>query len=283
MRADFAAARDFVVREGRVLERRLFARLFDGADPHGVVDAVRGYRNPDGGFGHGLEPDKRCPDSQPLDVQIALETMDAAGDVDRTLALGACDFLESVADERGAVPPVLPSIAAYPRAEHWGDGDFPPGLNPTAGIAALLHKHRVEHPWRERATRFCLEEIERSPPEEAHTIRVALLFVEHVSAAESLVEPLVERLPTASYFRADPHDPGYGLTPLDFAPRPDSRWRSLFADDDVDGHLDRLERDQADDGGWPLTWTPPSEASSLEWRAIQTILAIRVLRAYGRL
>jgi hypothetical protein len=280
---DLAAAREFVVREGRVLEQRLFAAVFDGADPRGVVDALLGFRNSDGGFGHGLEPDKRCPDSQPLDAQIAFETMDAAGHFEGELARAACDFLTSVADERGAVPPVLPSIAAYPRADHWGDGDYPSGLNPTAAIAGLLHKHGVEHPWRDRATRYCLDEIERAPPEEAHTLRAALLLVEYLPGAEPLAPLLSERIPTAAWFRADPHDPEYGLTPLHFAPTPDSPWRSLFADEDIEGHLDRLTGDQADDGGWPLTWEPPSQASALEWRAIETLRAVRVLRAYGRL
>src|SRR5579875_2503361 len=65
----FAAARDFIYREGRLLDQR-------------VLEALRGYRNAAGGFGHGLEPDKRCPASQPLDVETALQTMDAAGAVD---------------------------------------------------------------------------------------------------------------------------------------------------------------------------------------------------------
>jgi len=47
------AAREFVHTHGRVLERR----LLDGAPPADVVDALLPYRNPDGGFGHGLEPD----------------------------------------------------------------------------------------------------------------------------------------------------------------------------------------------------------------------------------
>ena len=70
----FNAGRDFVRQEARLVERRLFATLFEDADPHGVVDALRGYQNADGGFGHGLEPDKRCPDSLPLDVEVAFDT-----------------------------------------------------------------------------------------------------------------------------------------------------------------------------------------------------------------
>lgn len=73
------------------------------------------------------------------------------------------------------------------------------------------------------------------------------------------------------------------MTPLHLAPRPDSPWRALFTEDAIEGHLDRLQRDQQPDGGWPLTWEPPGLASTLEWRGIETLRALRVFVAYGRL
>lgn len=51
----------------------------------------------------------------------------------------------------------------------------------------------------------------------------------------------------------------------------------------IDAHLDRLGRDQQPDGGWPITWTPPGRTSELAWRASETIKALHVLIAYGRL
>src|SRR6266487_3972387 len=75
----FEPARLFLYRDARVLERRRFATQFEGASPDGVVDALRGYRNADGGFGHGLEPDKRTSASQPLDVHVAFEALAEAG------------------------------------------------------------------------------------------------------------------------------------------------------------------------------------------------------------
>ena len=72
------------------------------------------------------------------------------------------------------------------------------------------------------------------------------------------------------------------MTPLHIVPTPSSRWRSLFADDLIEGHLDRLERDQQADGGWAITWEPPSAASTLEYRGMMTLWALRVLAAYGR-
>lgn len=99
-----------------MLERRLFATLFEGAAADGVVAAVLGYRNDDGGFGHGLEPDKLAPESQPRDVQFALQTLHAAGAHEPEVARRTCDFLGTVADDRGLVPIVLPSVGRYPRA-----------------------------------------------------------------------------------------------------------------------------------------------------------------------
>ena len=86
-------AADFLARQARLLEQRLYATLFEGAPAAGVVEALRGYQNEDGGFGHGLEPDKRCPASQPLDVQVALETLVAAGASDAAMLQRACDYL----------------------------------------------------------------------------------------------------------------------------------------------------------------------------------------------
>jgi hypothetical protein len=281
----FAAARAFVYQDARLLERRLFATLFEGAPADGVVDAVRGYRNPDGGFGHALEPDKRAPQSQPLDVLFALETLDTAGAFPLELVLPACDFLASVADASGALPIVLPSVADYPRANHWADGQFPPTLSPAVGIVALLAKHGVDHPWRERAEAYCWNELEQSTSDDAHAIRDAVQFVEHAPdriRAEPLAARLADQLRKARYFRTDPDDTEYGLTPLDFATSPESPWRTFLTDAEIEGHLDRLERDQEDDGGWPLSWEPPTDASRLEWRGRVTVDAVRVLTAYGR-
>ena len=57
---DFDAAAEFMATRARVLDRRVFQRLFQGGAPEPVRDAVAAYRNDDGGFGHALEPDLRA-------------------------------------------------------------------------------------------------------------------------------------------------------------------------------------------------------------------------------
>ena len=61
----FASARTFIYASARLLERQLFAVLFEDDDPRSVISALRAYQNPDGGFGNALESDLRTPVSQP--------------------------------------------------------------------------------------------------------------------------------------------------------------------------------------------------------------------------
>jgi hypothetical protein len=286
----FGAARDFIRREGRLLERRLFATCFEGAAASGVVAAVKGFRNDDGGFGHGLEPDKRCPASLPIDVEAALQALVTAGATDRAVVDGACDYLAKVAAgarSGGAVPPAFPVIEDYPRAAHWTSWTYEPGLNPTAGLVGLLRQLGADHPWVDEASAFCWSQLDRPElPGEAHTLSEVFVFLEHNPETERSARAatrVADALVNASSWRADPDGPDYGLTPLNIAPLASSRWRSLFSEAALAAHLDRLKRDQQADGGWPLTWEPPSEAAILEWRGMVTLGALRTLVSYGRI
>ena len=284
------AAEGFLLAEARVLERRLFATCFRDAPAAGVVDALRGYQNSDGGFGHGLEPDKRSPASLPIDVEIAFQTLAVAGVSDSEMVGRACDFLSRTAveaDAGGAVPLAFPVIESSPRADHWTDWTYEPGVNPTAGLAGLLYRLGFEHPWRDEATSFCWQALEgQALPDEVHALSELLVFLEFVpdrARAGNHAAAVLEHMTTSTTFHLDPDDSGYGLSPLHVAPTPDSRWRSLFSDAQITAHLDRLLHTQQSDGGWPITWEPPSAASLLDWRGIVTLQAVRTLRAYGRL
>jgi hypothetical protein len=282
-----ARARDFVYANGRVLDRRLFGARFDGEDPAGVVAALLAHRNPDGGFAHGLEPDTRTPHSQPLDTWIALELLRSLGGPADEVVRAACDWLASVASPDGGVPTLLPTIVGYPRASHWAENDeYPPSLLPTADVTAVLLGWGVDHPWIERATDWCFAHLEQETPTGAHEIRSGLTLLAEAPerpASSALADRLVAALSTADWYRADPDDPAYGVTPWSIAPTPDNRWRSLFDDALFEAHLDRLERDQEPDGGWAVSWQPAEGASLLDCRSATTLEALTVLQAHGRL
>jgi hypothetical protein len=283
----FLAATRFLQREARPLERRLHATLYLGESPDGVVNALRAYRNADGGFGHGLEPDKRCPASLPIDVEVAFQALADAGAADPELLGPACDFLARVAREDGAVPLAFPVIEEYPRAGHWTEWTYQPGVNPTAGLAGLLHRMGFEHPWRAAATRFCWDAVESGNlPDEVHGLSEVMGFLAHVpdrGRATGHAAHVLERMTATSMFQTMPKPGEYGLTPLHVAPAADSPWRGLFDDAQIEAHLDHLETAQLPDGGWPVTWEPPGESSRLEWRGMVTLQALRTLTSYGRL
>ncbi len=286
----FTAGDQFLRKQARLLERRLFATCFLAAPATGVIDALRGYQNDDGGFGHGLEPDKRCPASLPVDVEAAFGAMNTAGAADARMVRRACDFLARTAAEAGAggaVPLAFGVIESYPRAEHWSAWTYVPGINPTAGLVGLLYSMGVDHPWMPQATRYCWDKIEAGEVlDGVHTFSEALVFLEHVpdrARADRCAAELAGRLGDVPGLHLDPDAEGYGLSPLHFAPTAKSRWRELFTAAQIDAHLDKLERSQQPDGGWTIGWQPPSEASELEWRGIVTLSALRTLTSYGRL
>ncbi len=101
MPIDRAAAEQFIWASARLLDRHRYAMLFAGAPAEPVVEALSGYRNADGGFGHGLEPDLRCPSSQPAPTLYALEILNEAGAATATMVRGARGWLASIAAPDG--------------------------------------------------------------------------------------------------------------------------------------------------------------------------------------
>ncbi len=284
MSADLAAAAEFVLREARLLDRHRFVHRFGDGAPEAVLAALLAYQNDDGGFGNALEPDLRGPGSQPVPLEHALKILDEIDLFDEDIVVRACDWLASVSTDAGGVPFVLETVADGPHAPWWEPtGEASP--NPTAGIAGLLHKRAVDHPWLGRATDYLWDALEHADGLGADDAISVLAFLEHApdsDRAEAVFERLSERI-LNELVALDPSTPGYVKTPLEFAPRPDALARRLFDDATIELHLDALAAKQEADGGWPITWEPPSAAAVHEWRGHTTIKWLEVLDDYGRL
>ena len=156
MSHDIEAARRFIHANGRLIDRHRLSVMLDGAPIEPLLTALRAYRNPDGGFGHALEPDVRCPGSQPAAPLQALEVLVDAGAYDEPMVADAVDWVGAIAAPDGGVPTVLPSAAGRsstcsgPPGRPWSGAGWPPSepsvcYVPTHGSAVLVDTTDVRH------------------------------------------------------------------------------------------------------------------------------------------
>lgn len=273
----------FLYANARLVDRAVFAVRFSRAEPDRLVRAVVAYRNADGGFGHALEADLRTPASQPLHTEVALWLLCEGGTRQPELAAQACEYLARVANDACELPAFVDGALDYPAASHWQDGyGSQPNIDRVYSVAAALHWHGAQHEWLTKATQACLEHLGDEPSDDAHILQAIGSFLIETGHTERL-EELQAPISAARYYVEETPVTRYGLTPLRFAPSPESPIRRFFADELIEAHLDDLLARQSDDGGWPISFESPSEAAHLEWRGRWTVEALIMLEAYGRL
>jgi hypothetical protein len=283
---DLDAATQFIAANARVLDRRRFERLFGGGDAGPVRDAVAAYRNADGGFGLGLEPDCRAPGTQPAAIEMALRVLDETDAWDADLVTGACDWLQDNAPAEGGSAFVEPTVEGWPHAPWWvPEAGRTASLISTGQIAATLYARGFAHPWLDRATDLMWSRIESLGGEPGpYDMYGVVSFLDHVpdrARAERALHGVAPML--LKVVALDPGEPGETHSPLGYAPRPGSLARSLFSEQVIDAHLDHLAAEQRDDGGWMFNWLSWSPAAELDWRGYITVSSLVTLRDNGRL
>jgi hypothetical protein len=158
----------------RLLDRHRLATLLHGAPLAPVLDALRAYRNPDGGFGHGLEPDVRAPESEPAATLHALEVLGEIGALDDPMVTDAAAWVATIANPDGGVPFVLPTAAAHPHAPWMVPSDG--GSHLTFAIAGELWEAGSSEPWLQRATEWCWTKLERPDELGGYLVKFGLDF-----------------------------------------------------------------------------------------------------------
>ncbi|SFW68382.1 hypothetical protein [Amycolatopsis australiensis] len=293
MAANLPAAASFMATHARLLDRRRFELLLGNGGTDAVLAAVDGYRNPDGGYGWGLEPDLRAPESQPGGALHAFEVFEEIGPVTTPHAVRLCDWLASVSTPDGGLPFALPVADPAGCAPFWVQADpAAASLQSTAfatGVALRVARHDRavrEHPWLAAATEYCVRSIrELSGPPHAIALSFAVGFADAAHDFHAEAPDLLDRL--AAYVPPDGLAPvsggsdGETLRALDFAPLPDRPARALFKQDVIDAELQRLAGGQEDDGGWRVDFASFSPAAELEWRGYATVRAVSILQRNG--
>ncbi|WP_034274503.1 hypothetical protein [Actinospica robiniae] len=299
MSIDLQKAASFLAGYGRVLDRRRFALLATDAGPtvenrRAVLAALDGYRNADDGYGWGMEPDLRAPESQPAGALHALEAIADVGPETALATPALLDWLHRATLEDGGLPFALPVADPTACAPFWAQADTgTSSLQITAAVAAQAHRAArfdlriTGHPWLEKVTRYCFDAIaalDEAPF--AYVLSFVLGFLD--AAADTRPEALELLRHVGKFVPEDGAVPvaggaeGETLHLLDYAPRPGRPVRGLLDEQAVIRDLDRLESGQLEDGGWAVDFTSYSEAAALEWRGYATVGAVSILRANGR-
>ena len=276
-----------------MIERRLFDFHFGTGIQEGVFHAVYAYRNSDGGFGHGMEPDTASPESQPLFSIMALETLDEIGYLTKEIILN--DFMpyfESVTTERGGIPWMLKPTSEYPCSDHFKTVKEWAALSTTAPLLAILEKHAIDIPWMNTAEQFVWDEIKRIKQKHVFCylcVPRQLQFLEYTKSrdkADIALNNLENWILADGILCKDKTDEGWGLYgkphSLNYAPSPESVLYPIFSQKTINSDLDELINRQKTDGRWD-TWYGISEGMKLEWAGIQTLWSLKTLKNYNRI
>jgi hypothetical protein len=292
---DISRAASFLAGHGRLLDRRRFELLVGETEPAAVLAALDGYRNADGGYGWGLEPDLRAPESQPGGALHAFEVFEDIAPATTPRAVELCDWLDSVTLPDGGLPFALPMVDAGACAPFWAGAD--PTVSTlqstafTAGAALRVAGHDpavAAHPWLARASRYCFDAIGAlgsAPHAIALSFAVRFLDAAHerYPAAPPLLARLARFVPDTGLVPVEGGSDGETMRALNFASVPGSPASALLRPGVIEAELDDVAAQQQDDGGWTVDFASYSPAAALEWRGYVTVGALLTLDRAGRL
>jgi hypothetical protein len=297
MSIDLCAASAFMTTHARLLDRQRFRLLLGESGPDGVLAALEAYRNADGGYGWGLEPDLRAAESQPGGALHAFEAFAEVAPATSPRAAELCDWLAAASLADGGLPFALPIADAAGCAPFWAEADATvSSLHITSAVVAMAHRVAAHdpavarHPWLADATRYCLGEIARlDEPRSALELLYVLGFLDVLAGsgggepdAAAHLERMAAAIPASGELPVEGGAADEKVRPLDVAPRPDRPVRRHLRPEAVAADLDRLAAGQADHGGWEVDYAAWSPAAALEWNGYATVRAVAVLRANGR-
>jgi hypothetical protein len=287
METYLSRAAAFLNGHARLIDRRRFDVVTGRGSGAGVLAALAAYRNPDGGFGWGLEPDLRSPESQPAGALHAFEVLEEVGGGGE-FGGPLCDWLSTVTLGDGGLPFALPLTEPEGSSPIWAKADTTSSSPQiTCAVAAAAHwvaRHDPavrDHPWLARASAYCRERIAaRREMGFVLEYRFMLWFLEAVHdswpGADAELRRLAAFLPASGTVAVEGGIEGESIRPLDLAPRP-GPLRDLLPPAMVEADLARVAEQQEDDGGWTVDFAAGSPAAALAWRGYATVDAVKIL------
>ena len=271
-------ARCFIHAHGNLWERALWDYLFDGGSADRVQKILSGYKNPDGGFGHGLEHDIKAPMSNPLMLEFLLTMLRDTGLPPGSLLEGTPDWVEKIQNDDGSLQNP-PGLGDYPRAQWWGEGQDKPD-----SITGNFLKLKICPPAVRQKT--CVW------AQENHTLESIQsnnwLFMAYHSfdyffneddfpGLEDIRESVLKNIYSTALAHADQGEMNKLFPFFQFATGPESFVAREAPEGLVNRLLDHLESSQREDGGWD------DEHGLPYWQPYFSTVVLLALKRFGRI
>jgi hypothetical protein len=291
----FHKACAFVESEGRALDAALLRYDLGTGAAEAVLTALSAYQNPDGGFGHGLEPDMASPASSALATSVGLRLLRRIeASSGHPMVEAALAWLDRTFDwDAGVWPIITAAVDEAPHAPWWAwSKDLSESwngfrFNPSAELLGYLYA------WRPHASPTLLSAAEAQMRrtiaeteliEGAYDLKCAARLAETPGVPDDLRQPLTE-LVIRSAVAHDPDDEHFPA--LELAPTPKSLLAAPLADR-IGSAAEALITTQRDDGGWLFFWDwsfvdqAAWTKAKRDWRGWLTREAVEALLAWGR-
>ncbi|MEM6453212.1 MAG: hypothetical protein AAF703_23205 [Cyanobacteria bacterium P01_D01_bin.105] len=291
-------SRKFIEQKGRPLEIARFHYAFSGASADSIVAALKEFQNPDGGFGHGLEPDLRTNDSSALCTSIAFQVLRSLiGASDHELVPVAIAYLLRTLDQNEWHWPMIPKSAQQsPHAPWWDqsdDDDRPESfsLNPTAEILGYLYdyQHLVPKTILSQVSERVMRELSHVNEIGMHDLLCCLRLMKTKTlpneSREQICQAIAQQLDGT--INQDPEEwEGYCLRPSQVIDTPDSPFMAGM-EAAVAANLAYEIATQSEEGAWLPTWSwgdmfPDAwQQARQDWSGVITLEKLLVLKRFG--
>ena len=275
MPLDFEKARSVVHQNGTLFERAIFAWLFENGSAERVRQIASCYKNPDNGFGHGLEHDIRAPMSNPLALEYLLGVMRHTGLQAGNLLDGSAHWVESQMDEAGNLR-VPAGVRDYPMAPWWiesGGQTMPDSI-----VGNLIHFGCATSSLIEKTKAWAAAYHTPDSIRENNWLFMAyhafdfFFAIDDFPQLDLMREAAIDNI--VALAKSLPDNQRDSL--FAFAPTPDSIVAKALPASVLSRCLDHLDTSQQPEGNWIDQHNLP------QWYAMTTINALLALQRHGR-
>ncbi|MDY0023945.1 MAG: hypothetical protein RBR66_03350 [Candidatus Izemoplasmatales bacterium] len=255
------------------------------------------YQNPDGGFGHGIEPDSLNPNSSPIQTWMAFEMIEELELTNEDkIVKDVLNYLINLAPKKdGLYLSTIPTNNEFPHASWWSYAEESSvwGYNPTIAIAGFIYKYGLDKTQKDYAIKIiqrAINDFNKKPSEEMHELRAFLEMVSYVGDLSDFFESQIFlnnlEIQISNSIEKDSSlwFSTYCVRPLQYFDKPNGfayKKHQNLAKKEASMILDSLNKK----GYWEVTWQWSEYLedwiiSKQAWRSSLIIGYLKILTAY---